>query len=64
MYAGLPCISFDCDAGPNEIINSKQNGILVEVGNFEKLRIEMQGLMNDEELRKSLAAEATKVYTK
>ena len=27
MAAGLPCVSFDCDAGPRDIIKNKINGI-------------------------------------
>ncbi len=64
MYAGLPCISFDCDAGPKEIIQTMHNGILVEVGDFEHLRSEMERLIMSEQLRKDLAAEAVKIYAK
>ena len=35
---GIPVISFDCDAGPSEIINDDIDGWLVPPNNIEKLR--------------------------
>lgn len=60
MCSGLPCISFDCEAGPNEIISNHKNGVLVKVGDFEALRKEMEALINDPKERERLAAEALK----
>lgn len=37
MSCGLPCVSFDCPYGPNEIIEDGVNGFLVENGNINKL---------------------------
>ncbi|WP_163399994.1 glycosyltransferase [Flavobacterium fluviatile] len=42
-----PVISFDCVSGPNEIITDKQNGLLVENQNFEKLTEAMNLLIED-----------------
>lgn len=36
MAAGLPCISTDCETGPSDLID-ENNGILVPVGNIEKM---------------------------
>lgn len=38
MSAGVPCISFDCNAGPRDIIQNNINGILVETGNVSSLK--------------------------
>jgi glycosyltransferase involved in cell wall biosynthesis len=33
MASGLPCIAYDCPCGPRAIINTNENGILIENGN-------------------------------
>jgi len=45
-----PVISFDCLTGPREIIRDKENGLLVENQNIEKLTQAMNLLVEDEEL--------------
>ena len=37
MAVGLPCISTDCKTGPRDLIDDKENGFLVEVGNKDAL---------------------------
>ena len=37
MACGIPCVSFDCDYGPKEVIDDGNTGLLVENGNIEKL---------------------------
>ena len=37
MSCGLPCVSFACKYGPEEAIIHGKNGLLVEMGNVEKL---------------------------
>jgi len=61
MSAGLPCISFDCDFGPAEMIRHDVNGILVEPGNVEKLADEIDLLAADESERNRLGRKATEI---
>jgi glycosyltransferase involved in cell wall biosynthesis len=57
MMMGLPCISTDC-AGSDEAITSGENGILVPVGNEEKLTEAMLRLIENENYRNQLAEAA------
>lgn len=45
-----PVIAFDCPSGPREMIIDKQNGLLVENQNLDKLTDAMNRLFLDEEL--------------
>lgn len=58
MAAGLPCISFDCDAGPRDIIISKVNGLLVKEGNINELVDKLNSLITDTELAEGLVQNA------
>ncbi|MCX8075007.1 MAG: glycosyltransferase family 4 protein [Clostridia bacterium] len=51
MRQGIPCISFDVDVGPREIIKDGENGFLVEYLNKEDMENKIKLLMNDERLR-------------
>ena len=37
MAVGLPCVAFECPAGPRDIITDQKDGILVEKNNVPKL---------------------------
>lgn len=52
---GCASISFDCIAGPKEIITHNESGILVEDQNMEEMEKELIRLMSDEQLRTKLA---------
>ena len=41
MACGLPCISFDCETGPRQLIKEGYNGYLVEANNIEQLSKKM-----------------------
>lgn len=58
MAAGLPCVSFDCDAGPRDIIKNEVNGFLVEKENINELAYKLNILMTDTELVKNIITNA------
>lgn len=64
MSTPIACISTNCIAGPSDIIEHNNNGILVELGSAEALREALERLMKSEVLRNRLAAEAYKVRTR
>lgn len=61
MAAGLPCISFDCDSGPRDIIENGVNGILVEEKDVDTLADFLSHLMKNEELRRELSIKAMRI---
>lgn len=66
MSAGLPVVSFDCVAGPSEMIKDGHNGFLVELFDYDKFREKLEILMKDDELRKRFgknAAEGIKNFS-
>ena len=64
MAHGLACISFDCVAGPSDIIENGVNGILVEDGNIELFAKELDTIINDESKRVLLGNVAQKIQTR
>ena len=58
LSAGLPCISFDCDTGPRDLIQDGENGFLVPVGDIDLFTLRIRELMNDKELRNKFSAKA------
>lgn len=51
MTCGVPCIAFDCECGPSEIIEDQEDGLLAETGNIEDLSSKMKLLIENETLR-------------
>ena len=58
MAMGCACISFNCIAGPGEIIQDGTDGILVEDQNLDELADKMLLLINNDDKRKELAKNA------
>lgn len=67
MECGLPCIAFDCECGPREIIESHKTGFLVEKGNKTEFANRMKELMENPDSRKRMGIagkeRAYKFYT-
>lgn len=49
---GIPCVSYDCPAGPRDIIKNNFNGFLVENGNLDKLEEKVLLLIKDKDALK------------
>jgi glycosyltransferase involved in cell wall biosynthesis len=61
--SGLPAICFDCLAGPSDIIRDEISGLLIRLGDVGAFSQAMIRLASNEELRASMAKEATKAKT-
>lgn len=58
MACGVPCISFNCNYGPSDIIEDSVDGLLVENGNIQQLAEKLLILMEDENQRKEMGKKA------
>jgi glycosyltransferase involved in cell wall biosynthesis len=58
MACGVPVISSDCPSGPNEIIESEKNGMLVPVNNADLLAKSMIRLLTNREEKKRICQNA------
>ena len=62
MSHGLPCVSFDCNTGPKEMIEHNVNGILVSpIADVEGLQVAMKKLIENPELRKNISNQAVDI---
>lgn len=64
MAHGLSCISFDCDAGPSDIIRDGVDGDLVPVGDVAALAERMAALAADSALRAERSRRAREVVNR
>lgn len=60
MRCGVPVVSADCDYGPREIIADGVDGLLVPVGDARAMARGLLRLVDDEGLRRDMAAAAVR----
>lgn len=58
MSFGMPCVSFNCNYGPSDIINNNEDGFLVDNGNEKMMAEKLQLLMHNENLRLEMGKNA------
>ena len=58
MSAGLPVVSFDCMAGPSDMIRDEEDGFLVKVFDYDTFEYRLKCLIDDEVLRGQLGSKA------
>lgn len=51
MACGVPCVSFDCNYGPSDIIQNEVDGYVVANGNIEALALKINDLIAHEDDR-------------
>ncbi|WP_417558880.1 glycosyltransferase family 4 protein [Mesoflavibacter zeaxanthinifaciens] len=58
MACGVPCVSFNCNYGPADIIHEEVDGFLVEKENIEELASRISKLIDNDNLRQKMGANA------
>jgi len=61
---GLPCVSFDCNYGPSEIIINEYDGYLVEQENINSFAEKIIFLIDNENIRKNFSIRSIKKMEK
>lgn len=64
MGAGLACISFDCNAGPRDLISDTVNGYLVPVKDQKLLSLRLKELTESSEIRFNLGKQSETIKEK
>ena len=63
MAAGLPCVSFDCDAGPRDIIIDGENGFLDLENSVSSFANKIEALIRNNKLREKIGNNAKQVIS-
>ena len=61
MAYGCACVSFDCNAGPNEIITDKVDGYLIKNDDIDALSAKINFLIKHPQERQRIGEEAMKI---
>jgi glycosyltransferase involved in cell wall biosynthesis len=61
MSAGLPVVSYDCFAGPADMIDDEKNGYLIDLFDDETFYKRLRKLMDDDELRHKMGRKSKKL---
>ena len=64
MSQGCACISFDCKAGPAEIITNNVSGLLIKDQDLDEMKESLIKLIEDENLQNNLSIEGRKEVKK
>lgn len=64
MSSGLACISFDCEAGPSELVDNGENGFLIKENNHLDYQRKLVQLMKNDKLRNGFGDMAKKTIMK
>ena len=60
LQHGLPCIAFDCQFGPKDVIEDGQCGFIVKENDITQYAERLSKLIESQELRESLSTAARK----
>ena len=64
MSAGLPVVSYDCTAGPSDLIDDGVSGFLTDVHDKSQFKIKLEQLIKDDELREKMGENASEKIKK
>lgn len=64
LSAGLPVVSYDCDAGPSDLIEHGKNGFLTPVFDDEQFEKYLCELMIDDNMRREMSKQAVERIAK
>lgn len=64
MSQGMACIAYDCETGPSDIISNNENGLLIENQNVKKMQKGLRNLIDNKDLRETLANNGIKSLDK
>ena len=61
LSAGIPCVSFDCIAGPSDLIKDGENGFLIPVEDENTFVEKLNLLISDKKLRDKMSVKAKEI---